>query len=94
MPAAVLNAHTVEEKLQSLKNWKLNGSEIVRNLEFPDFSAAMQFVNKVADKANEANHHPDIDIRYNRVRLALVSHDAGGLTDSDFQLATAIENLL
>lgn len=68
--------------------------EIVREVEFPDFVAAMEFVNLVATKAEAAGHHPDIDIRYNRVRLALVSHDAGGLTQRDFDLAAVIEGLL
>lgn len=91
---AVLNADSVQQKLTTLKNWKLEGSEIVRHLEFPGFPAAIQFVNKVADKAEAANHHPDIDIRYNKVRLALVSHDAGGLTDSDFNLAATLDKLV
>jgi len=54
----------------------------------------MTFVNKVAEQAEKANHHPDIDIRYNRVRLALVSHDAGGLTEKDFALAAAADGLV
>jgi 4a-hydroxytetrahydrobiopterin dehydratase len=53
----------------------------------------MAFVNQVAEKAEKAGHHPDIDIRYNKVRLALVSHDAGGLTERDFDLATGIDSL-
>ena len=57
------------------------------NLELGDFRAALGFVNRVGDLAEEAGHHPDIDIRYNRVRLALVTHDAGGLTSKDFDLA-------
>ncbi|MGC8548314.1 MAG: 4a-hydroxytetrahydrobiopterin dehydratase [Acidobacteriaceae bacterium] len=89
----VLAASAVQEKLATLKNWKLEGEEIVRTLQFPDFPAAIQFVNKVAEKAEAAGHHPDIDIRYNKVRLALVSHDAGGLTDADFNMAAAIDKL-
>lgn len=89
----VLSTSAVQQKLATLKNWKLEGEEIVRHFEFPGFPAAIQFVNKVAEKAEAANHHPDIDIRYNRVRLALVSHDAGGLTDSDFNLAATIDKL-
>ena len=90
---SVLAANTVQEKLATLKNWKLEGEEIVRALQFPDFPAAIQFVNKVAEKAEAAGHHPDIDIRYNKVRLALVSHDAGGLTNADFHMAAAIDKL-
>ena len=54
----------------------------------------MTFVNKVAEQAEKANHHPDIDIRYNRVRLGLVTHDAGGLTAKDFDLAAQIDKLV
>ena len=90
---SVLAANAVQEKLATLKNWKLEGEEIVRALQFPDFPAAIQFVNKVAEKAEAAGHHPDIDIRYNKVRLALVSHDAGGLTNADFHMAAAIDKL-
>jgi 4a-hydroxytetrahydrobiopterin dehydratase len=84
----------VEEKLNRLAGWNLAGQEIVCDLKFADFAAAMEFVNRVAEKAEAAGHHPDIDIRYNKVRLALVSHDAGGLTQRDFDLAAAINALL
>lgn len=88
---ATLTAVQVQEKLRPLSNWKLVGGEIVRQAEFKDFQAAMRFVNQVATEAEAAGHHPDIDIRYNKVRLALVSHDAGGITQRDFDLAGAIE---
>ena len=56
--------------------------------------AAMAFVNQVAEKAEKAGHHPDIDIRYNKVRLALVSHDKGGLTERDMKMAQAIDSIV
>ena len=90
----LLDKDEVQEKLSSLRDWHEQQGEIVRLLEFPDFVAAMDFVNSVAAKAEAAGHHPDIDIRYNKVRLALVSHDAGGLTQRDFDLAAAIDGLL
>ncbi|HTY83391.1 MAG TPA: 4a-hydroxytetrahydrobiopterin dehydratase [Silvibacterium sp.] len=90
----LLDKDEVQERLSSLPDWTEQQGEIVRRLEFPDFVTAMGFVNSVAAKAEAAGHHPDIDIRYNRVRLALVSHDAGGLTQRDFDLAAAIEGLL
>jgi 4a-hydroxytetrahydrobiopterin dehydratase len=90
----LLDRDEVQERLSSLPDWSEQQGEIVRQLEFQDFVAAMDFVNSVAAKAEAAGHHPDIDIRYNRVRLALVSHDAGGLTQRDFDLAAAIESLL
>ena len=91
---AILSAAAVEEKLKSLQDWKHEGSEIVRRVEFSNFVESIDFVNHVAEKAESAGHHPDIDIRYNKVRLALVSHDAGGLTQRDFDLASAIDALL
>ncbi len=89
----LLDDKTIVSKLQSLPRWKLDGGELVRRCEFTNFVEAMQFVNSVAEMAEGAGHHPDIDIRYNKVRLALMSHDAGGLTDRDFDLAAAIDSL-
>jgi 4a-hydroxytetrahydrobiopterin dehydratase len=90
---SVLSPEMVQEKLRSLPQWKLEGKEIVRHFEFPDFVAAMGFVNQVAEKAEKAGHHPDIDIRYNKVRLGLVSHDKGGLTERDMKMAQTIDSL-
>jgi 4a-hydroxytetrahydrobiopterin dehydratase len=89
----VLENQIVHKKMQSMPLWKLEGGELVRNCEFGNFVQAMQFVNGVAELAEGAGHHPDIDIRYNKVRLALISHDAGGLTERDFDLAAAIDSL-
>jgi 4a-hydroxytetrahydrobiopterin dehydratase len=76
--------------LRELSDWKLEEGQLVRTWAFQDFAAAMVFVNQVAGLAEQANHHPDIDIRYNRVRLALVSHDAGGITSGDASMASRI----
>ena len=74
--------------------WQREGDEIVRELKFEDFAAAMAFVNRVAELAEQANHHPDILVhRWNRVRLSLTNHSAGGLTDADFEMARAIDGL-
>jgi 4a-hydroxytetrahydrobiopterin dehydratase len=89
----ILNANEIQERLKNLPKWEQENGEIVRETTFPDFVAAMDFVNAVAEQAELAGHHPDIDIRYNKVRLALVSHDAGGLTPRDFDLAAAIDAL-
>jgi 4a-hydroxytetrahydrobiopterin dehydratase len=89
----ILTPDQVQDRLQSLPRWKQEKGEIVREVIFPDFVSAMDFVNAVADQAELAGHHPDIDIRYNKVRLALVSHDAGGITPRDFDLAASIEAL-
>ncbi|HET6218171.1 MAG TPA: 4a-hydroxytetrahydrobiopterin dehydratase [Acidobacteriaceae bacterium] len=90
---SVLTPEAVQERLRSLAQWKLEGKEIVRQYQFADFAAAMVFVNQVAEKAEKAGHHPDIDIRYNKVRLALVSHDQGGLTERDMRMAQTIDSL-
>ncbi len=74
--------------------WSVEGVELARTFSFEDFRSAMTFVNRVAELAEQAGHHPDIDIRYNRVKLALTTHDAGGLTLEDFNLASAVDSLL
>ena len=89
----MMTTQAVEEKLKQLQGWKLDGGEIVREFSFADFVEALQFVNAVGEKAEAANHHPDIDIRYNRVRLALISHDVGGLTERDFRLAEVVNGI-
>ena len=89
----LLSPQALEEKLKLLQGWKLEGGEIVREFSFADFVEALRFVNAVGEKAETANHHPDIDIRYNRVKLALISHDAGGLTERDFRLAEAVNSI-
>ena len=88
-----LSDKEVEQALSTLPNWALKNGEIVQERTFKDFVAAMAFVNDVAQLAEAVGHHPDIDIRYNRVRLALVTHDAGGITQNDFGLAQKINNL-
>jgi len=67
--------------------------ELVRDFAFADFVTAMQFVNRLAQAAESAGHHPDIDIRYNKVRIALVTHDAGGITQKDVDLAHVTDGL-
>ena len=89
----VLTDSEVKQSLGKLRGWQQSGKAIERVFEFPDFMAAMQFVNKVAAAAEQANHHPDIDIRYNKVTLALVSHDSGGVTERDVQMAEKISQI-
>ncbi|HLJ27284.1 MAG TPA: 4a-hydroxytetrahydrobiopterin dehydratase [Candidatus Angelobacter sp.] len=90
---AVLTDSEIQQALASLPGWQRAGKAIQRVFEFPDFKAAMQFVNKVADAAEQANHHPDIDIRYNKVTMALVSHDSGGVTQRDAKMAKRINEI-
>jgi 4a-hydroxytetrahydrobiopterin dehydratase len=88
---AALSPAQITEGLKAFPNWQLENGTLVRNFTFADFVAAMGFVNSIADLAEQAGHHPDIDIRYNRVKLGLVSHDAGGITSRDFSLAAQID---
>jgi 4a-hydroxytetrahydrobiopterin dehydratase len=87
----ILDQTQIQTSLASLTEWKLERGELVRTITFSDFQQAMKFVNHVADLADKAGHHPDIDIRYNKVRLSLVTHDAGGITQSDINLAQDID---
>ena len=91
MSPSPLSETEINSRLRSLTTWQLVGGELVRTFSFEDFRAALAFVNQVGELAEAAGHHPDIDIRYNRVRLALVTHDAGGLTKNDFDLAEKID---
>ena len=75
-------------------NWQFIDGVLTREWKFPDFVTAMSFVNRVAQLAEEAQHHPDIDIRYNRVKLALVSHDAGGITARDARMSERLNSLV
>jgi 4a-hydroxytetrahydrobiopterin dehydratase len=88
-----LDDTAVEEGLQHLPGWERRGDEIVKTFMREDFAHAMVFVNEVAGAAEAAGHHPDIDIRWNKVTLALSSHAEGGLTERDFQLAARIQGL-
>ena len=76
-----LDDTAIEEGLQRLPGWERRGNEIVKTFTRQDFAHAMTFVNEVAAAAEAAGHHPDIDIRWNKVTLALSSHAEGGLTD-------------
>jgi 4a-hydroxytetrahydrobiopterin dehydratase len=80
----------IKETLQEIPGWTLQGGKLTRDWTFKDFVQAMEFVNQIATLAEAAGHHPDIDIRYNSVRLSLVSHDAGGITQRDANMAKQI----
>jgi len=89
-----LSQKTARRRVAQLANWTLTKSVIVRDFRFKDFVEAMRFVNRLAKLAEAANHHPDIVIRYNKVRLILTTHDEGGLTEKDFRLANKINKLV
>jgi len=88
-----LSEQEVASHLGALPEWQIEKGELTRTFTFKDFLAALAFVNRVGERAEAVGHHPDIDIRYNKVRLALVTHDAGGLTTKDFELAAEVDQL-
>ena len=83
----------IRQFLKRVPRWRKSGRVIRRTYEFKDFVAAMKFVNAAARAAEKAWHHPDIDIRWNKVTLALTTHDQGGLTNKDFELAVRFDAL-
>ena len=86
-----LDEAAIAAALRGAPGWERIGAEIRRRYRFADFREALAFVNRVGALAEAAGHHPDIDIRYNTVTLALTTHDAGGLSARDFDLAGAID---
>lgn len=91
---ALLSDKQIVQKLRSVKGWKRNGDKIFRTHVAKDFVRAMGFVQSVALLAEKADHHPDIDIRWNKVTLVLSTHSEGGLTEKDFFLAAQINSLI
>ena len=91
-----LSESAISEKMESLTKWKRESGSggITRLLEFESFADGIEFVNRVAKIADEHDHHPDIDIRYRRVKLTLISHDVGGLSSRDFRMAKLIDKLI
>jgi 4a-hydroxytetrahydrobiopterin dehydratase len=91
--ADLMKAPELKERLKKIPEWELEKKHIERTFEFDDFADAIDFVNSVSEVAEEEEHHPDIDIRYNKVRLVLSTHSKGGLTELDFGLAERIDTL-
>lgn len=88
---ALLTEAEVDARVSKLPTWSLDGAVLKRDLQFVDFVEAFGFMTRVALLAQVLNHHPDWSNSYNRVSIALTTHDAGGLTELDFKLATQIE---
>ena len=91
MSATKLTEDDVQQHMAHLPGWSRRGDAIARQYQFPDFSRALEFVVVVGESAEEVQHHPDIDIRYNKVSLTLTTHDAGGLTLADMEMAAAAD---
>jgi len=88
-----LTAQQIQDALADVPQWRRKAQVITRTYEFKDFPAAIRFVSAVARLAEKAWHHPDIDIRWNKVTLVLTTHDEGGLTRKDFALAGKFDGL-
>ena len=82
----------IQRALGKLNGWSRRGDTLVRTYTFQSFDQGIAFVNRVAEVAERLNHHPDIDIRYTKITLTLSTHDAGGITESDLQLAEQIDS--
>ena len=91
---AELSPEQIKSALPGVKDWQKQGASITRTCQFKDFVASMKFVNRVAALAESVCHHPDIDIRWNKVTLTLSTHSEGGLTQKDFDLAKNIDALV
>jgi 4a-hydroxytetrahydrobiopterin dehydratase len=91
--ADLLNSQDIKDWMKKLPEWELEKKHIERLFEFDEFAQAIDFVNSVADIAEEEEHHPEMDIRYNKVRVQLSTHSQGGLTERDFEVAEKIDTL-
>ncbi len=87
-----LSDDAIDQRLEGLTGWSREGDTIERSIEFDGFNAAIDFINRIAEHADRADHHPEIFNVYNQVDLTLTTHDAGGLTEKDFQLAEKIND--
>jgi 4a-hydroxytetrahydrobiopterin dehydratase len=90
----LLETEELTAALKKCPEWECENNAITRTIEFEEFMDAIDFVNDLAEIADEAQHHPDIDIRHTRVRLRLTTHDAGGVTPLDIELAQRVDNLV
>ena len=94
MTIQILSNAEIDDALTGLPEWRLAEGSITRTVELPTFPAAIAFVSRVADAAEAADHHPDIDIRWRKLTFTLSTHSAGGLTKKDVDLAHKIDALL
>ena len=89
-----LSQQAIQEKLQLIDGWELDGNGIKKEWRFKDFKEAMLFINKVAELADSQDHHPELFNVYNTVQIRYSTHDAGGLTEKDFRIATDIDGIV
>ena len=91
--ASLLSDVEIQERANQLEGWTVEGKELRTTRKFKDFLEAIAFVNKIVEPAQAAGHHPDLEISYNKVTVTLTTHDAGGLTSKDFDLAQSLSQL-
>ncbi|HEY9798857.1 MAG TPA: 4a-hydroxytetrahydrobiopterin dehydratase [Leptolyngbyaceae cyanobacterium] len=91
--AQLLGDAEIEAQASELSGWTRQGSKLETTRKFKDFVEAIAFVNKLVEPAETAGHHPDIEVSYNKVKITLTTHDAGGLTQKDFDLAREISQI-
>lgn len=94
MSAEKLSDSEIANRIESLEGWTRDGDAIERSIEFDGFNEAIGFINRIAEYADAADHHPEIFNVYNQVDLTLTTHDAGGLTEKDFDLAEEINGVV
>ena len=92
-PAQRLSDIDIQRELGRLSGWSRRGDALVKTFQFPTFRAGIDFVSRVADAADAADHHPDLDIRYTKITCTLSTHSAGGITAKDLALAADIERI-
>jgi 4a-hydroxytetrahydrobiopterin dehydratase len=90
---AVLDDEEIRRALADLPDWRYDRGEIFKNYKFPAFREAIAFIDRIAEKAEAANHHPDLENHYNRVRVALHTWSENGITEKDLALAREIESV-
>lgn len=88
---ALLTDDEIDERLAALEGWSREGNAIARTYELADFVGAIDFVRSLVEPAEEMNHHPDLAVSWNEVRVTITTHSEGGLTASDFELANRID---
>lgn len=91
--APLLSESEIKELVQTLDGWSVDSKTLRITRKFKNFIQAVDFVNKLVEPAESAGHHPDIEISYNTVKIYLTTHDAGGLTQKDFDLAKVISQI-
>ena len=90
---ALLNDDQIRERLEGLEGWEREGKSIKKEFKLEDFKGSVDFVNRLTPVAEEMNHHPDLEISWNTVKVSISTHSEGGLTENDFELAGKVDTL-